>query len=90
MDEAIRLGEEGSPDIMLITECGTADRIRAETENELNLIGTCVMCRYMKMTQLEDILQALRDPRPEQIIELNADVIERASRSLDEMFRLAE
>jgi quinolinate synthase len=48
------------------------------------------MCRYMKMTQLEDILQALRDPRPEQIIELNADVIERASRSLDEMFRLAE
>lgn len=90
MDEAIRLGEEGSPDIMLITECGTADRIRAETETELNLIGTCVMCRYMKMTQLEDILQALRDPRPEQIIELNADVIERASRSLDEMFRLAE
>jgi quinolinate synthase len=90
MDEAIRLGEEGSPDIMLITECGTADRIRAETENELNLIGTCVMCRYMKMTQLEDILQALRDPRPEQIIELDADVIERASRSLDEMFRLAE
>ena len=90
MDEAIRLGEEGSPDIMLITECGTADRIRAETENELNLIGTCVMCRYMKMTQLEDILQALRDPRPEQIIELNSDVIERASRSLDEMFRLAE
>ena len=90
VDEAIRLGEEGSPDIMLITECGTADRIRAETENELNLIGTCVMCRYMKMTQLEDILQALRDPRPEQIIELNADVIERASRSLDEMFRLAE
>jgi quinolinate synthase len=48
------------------------------------------MCRYMKMTQLEDILQALRDPRPEQIIELNSDVIERASRSLDEMFRLAE
>lgn len=90
VDEAIRLGEEGSPDIMLITECGTADRIRAETENELNLIGTCVMCRYMKMTQLEDILQALRDPRPEQIIELDADVIERASRSLDEMFRLAE
>ena len=90
MDEAIRLGEEGSPDIMLITECGTADRIRAETETELNLIGTCVMCRYMKMTQLEDILQALRDPRPEQIIELNADVIELASRSLDEMFRLAE
>ena len=58
---------------MLITECGTADRVRAESENDLNLIGTCVMCRYMKMTQLEDILQALRDPYPEQIIELNEE-----------------
>ena len=47
------------------------------------------MCRYMKMTQLEDILQALRDPYPEQIIELNEEIIQRA-RSLDEMFRLAE
>lgn len=90
MKEALRLGDEGKPDIMLITECGTADRVRAESDSELNLIGTCVMCRYMKMTQLEDILQALRDPRPEQIIELDADIIERAQRSLDEMFRLAE
>ena len=48
------------------------------------------MCRYMKMTQLEDILQALRDPHPEQIIELNEEIIQRAQRSLDEMFRLAE
>ena len=48
------------------------------------------MCRYMKMTQLEDILQALRDPYPEQIIELDEKIIRRAQRSLDEMFRLAE
>ena len=89
-EEALRLGSEGKSDIMLITECGTADRVRAESENDLNLIGTCVMCRYMKMTQLEDILQALRDPRPEQIIELNEEIIQRAQRSLDEMFRLAE
>ena len=44
----------------------------------------------MKRTQLEDILQALRDPEPEQIIEIDDDVIHRAKRSLDEMFRLAE
>ena len=48
------------------------------------------MCRYMKMTQLEDILQALREPHPDQIIELDDDIIQRAQRSLDEMFRLAE
>ena len=89
-EEALRLGTEGKPDIMLITECGTADRIRAESENELNLIGTCVMCRYMKMTQLEDILQALREPRPDQIIELDEGIIKLAQKSLEEMFRLAE
>jgi quinolinate synthase len=89
-EEALRLGSEGKSDIMLITECGTADRVRAESENELNLIGTCVMCRYMKMTQLEDILQALREPHPNQIIELEDEIIQRAQRSLDEMFRLAE
>ncbi|HJN70604.1 MAG TPA: quinolinate synthase, partial [Candidatus Thalassarchaeaceae archaeon] len=90
MNEALRLSEEGKPDIMLITECGTADRVRAESESEVNLIGTCVMCRYMKMTQLEDILQSLRNPRPEQIIELDSKVIQKAQYSLNEMFRLAE
>ncbi|MCH2441553.1 MAG: quinolinate synthase NadA [Candidatus Thalassarchaeum sp.] len=89
-EEALRLGSEGKSDIMLITECGTADRVRAESENELNLIGTCVMCRYMKMTQLEDILQALRDPHPDQIVELDEEIILRAQHSLEEMFRLAE
>jgi quinolinate synthase len=90
MTEAIRLGKEGKNDIMLITECGTADRIQAETDSELNLIGTCVMCRHMKATQLEDILQALREPLPDQIIELDDEVIVRAKKSLDEMFRYAE
>jgi quinolinate synthase len=90
MTEAIRLGNEGKNDIMLITECGTADRIQAESDSELNLIGSCVMCRHMKATQLEDILQALREPLPDQIIELDDEVIIRAKKSLDEMFRFTE
>ena len=90
IDEAIRLGAEGKPDVMLITECGTAERVLAETEDELNLYGACVMCRHMKATQLEDILQALKDPRPDQIIEIEAEIIARAQRNLSEMFRLAE
>ena len=48
------------------------------------------MCRHMKRTQLEDILQALREPEPEQIIEIDEDIIHRARKSLSEMFRLAE
>ena len=75
---------------MLITECGTAERIIAESENDLNLIGACVMCRHMKKTQLEDILQALRNPNPEQIIEIDQNIIDKARMSLEEMFRLAE
>ena len=90
MNEAKRLASIGKRDMMLITECGTADRVLAETEDSLNLMGACVMCRHMKKTQLEDILQALIDPYPEQIIEIPGETLRRASRSLDEMFRLAE
>ena len=90
MEEALRLASVGKKDLMLITECGTTDRIIAESNEELNLVGACVMCRHMKTTQLEDILQALRNPRPDQIIELETSVIEKASKCLDEMFRLAE
>ncbi|MFL2957876.1 MAG: quinolinate synthase [Candidatus Thalassarchaeaceae archaeon] len=87
---ALELSANGKKDIMLITECGTAERIMAESENELNLIGACVMCRHMKKTQLEDILQALKNPKPEQIIQIDQDIINKARISLDEMFRLAE
>ena len=87
---ALELSANGKNDIMLITECGTAERIMAESTNKLNLIGACVMCRHMKKTQLEDILQALKNPSPEQIIELNEVTINKARISLDEMFRLAE
>ena len=48
------------------------------------------MCRHMKKTQLEDILESLTDPRPSQIVEIDEDTLNRASKSLDEMFRLAE
>ena len=89
-DEALRFASEGKRDIMLITECGTADRVLAETNEQLNLIGACVMCRHMKRTQLEDILQALKNPEPDQIIELEDEIVDRARNSLEEMFRLAE
>ena len=90
MEEALRLVSIGKKDLMLITECGTTDRVLAESEEDLNLVGACVMCRHMKTTQLEDILMALRNPSPGQVIELDPSVIERAGRCLDEMFRLAE
>ena len=54
------------------------------------MMGACVMCKHMKKTQLEDILQALIDPYPEQIVEISGETLRRASKSLEKMFILAE
>ena len=88
--KTLELSEKGKKDVMLITECGTVDRILAESKNDLNIIGACVMCKHMKKTHLEDILQSLRNPTTEQVIELDDEIIKRAKHSLEEMFRLAE
>jgi quinolinate synthase len=88
--KTLELSEKGEKDVMLITECGTVDRILAESKNDLNIIGACVMCKHMKKTHLEDILKSLRNPTTEQVIELDDEIIKRAKHSLEEMFRLAE
>ncbi|UCH40094.1 MAG: quinolinate synthase NadA [Gammaproteobacteria bacterium] len=72
---------------MLVTECGLTDRFKAEFKDK-EIVGTCILCPYMKEIQLDDVLQALKDPRPEQVIEIPADVAQRAKRSLDQMFEL--
>ena len=89
MEYARQLEAEGRVDVMPITECGTADRMRAENPG-LNITGACVLCPHMKRTTLADILQVLQGPRPDQVIEIDADVLDGARANLDEMFRLAE
>jgi quinolinate synthase len=88
MDYARRLEGE-DVDVMPVTECGTADRMRAEIPG-LHVTGACVLCPHMKKTQLADILQVLEAPRPDQIIEIPDDVLKGAQRNLEMMFRLAE
>lgn len=89
MDYARRLEATGRVDVMPVTECGTADRMRAEMP-KLNIMGACVMCRHMKKTQLSDILQVLEDPTPEQIIDIPDDTLRGAQRNLAAMFEYAE
>ena len=72
---------------MLVTECGLTDRFKAEFKDK-EIVGTCILCPYMKEIQLDDVLLALKDPQPEQVIEIPADVAQRAKRSLDQMFEL--
>jgi quinolinate synthase len=90
MTHARGLKANGAPvDVMPITECGTADRMRAELPN-VRVQGTCSECPYMKQTDLAKILQALAAPRPEQQIHVEPTVLAAARRSLDRMFELAD
>lgn len=72
---------------MLVTECGLTDRFKAEFKNK-KIVGTCILCPYMKEIQLKDVLKALKDPAPEQFITIAEDVAERARTSLSKMFEL--
>ncbi|MCK5480119.1 MAG: quinolinate synthase NadA, partial [Gammaproteobacteria bacterium] len=72
---------------MLVTECGLTDRFKAEFRDK-EIVGTCILCPYMKQIQLEDVLKALKDPAPEQYIEIPPEIAARAKHSLDRMFEL--
>lgn len=87
MEYARKLEAEGKVDIMPITECGTADRLRAELPR-MNIYGACVQCPHMKKTNLASILQCLQSPRADQIIEIPAADLAGARSSLDRMFEL--
>lgn len=72
---------------MMLTECGLTDRFKTEFPDK-EIVGTCILCPYMKEIQLADVLKALKDPTPEQHIEIPPDIAERARASLDRMFEL--
>ena len=75
---------------MLVTECGLSDRLRVEFAGQhKEFIGSCVLCPYMKMVELPNILESLKNPRPEQIIALDDDVIRRARGAIDQMMKYA-
>ena len=42
----------------------------------------------MKQIHLDGVLEALRNPRPEQVVEIAPDIAARAKQSLDNMFEL--
>jgi len=76
-------------ELMLVTECGFSDRIRVE-HPEKKVVGSCSLCPYMKKIMLKDILQALKSPRKDQIIELPEDIMIKAKKSLDRMVKIVE
>ena len=74
-------------DFALITECGLSEKLRVDFPDK-NFYGSCVMCPYMKKINLDNILQVLESPRPDQNIEIPVEIQERARNSLERMFFL--
>ena len=77
-----------APYFLMLTECGLVSRLAVE-DPEKNFIGGCRLCPYMKMNTLLKIRDALRHPKPEQIITLEEDLRKRAARCIERMFELA-
>jgi len=77
-----------APYFLMLTECGLVGRLAIE-DPEKSFIGGCRLCPYMKKNSLLKIRDALLQPRPEQIIELDEDLRLRAARCIDRMFELA-
>jgi len=72
---------------MLVTECGLTDRFKTEFSDK-EIVGTCNLCPYMKEIHLDDVLKALKQPTPEQYVEIPHDIADRARHSLERMFEL--
>ncbi len=81
--------ESNSDTFFLLTECGLTGILQSEFP-EKRFVGSCTMCKYMKTNSLQDILQALENPRPDQIIELSPDVRQNALRCVERMFEYTE
>ena len=53
--------ESSAKTFMMVTECGLTDRFKAEFEDK-EIVGTCILCPYMKKIELDDVLRALKNP----------------------------
>jgi quinolinate synthase len=71
---------------VLMTECSMSDNIAAANPN-VEMIGTCQMCPYMKMITLPKILKCLQNEAPE--VHVARDIIDRARKPIERMLALS-
>lgn len=74
-----------APSYFMLTECGLTSRLQLEDPKKA-FVGSCTLCKYMKANNLDDILTALQEPRPESIIEIDPRVAKEALDSITAMF----
>jgi len=82
---------EGSaaPSFMLVTECGLGDVARVKFP-EKTFVPMCRLCPYMKATDLARVADVLERLPASHRIELDRGLMDRARRSIERMFELAE
>ena len=73
----------------LLTECGLTGVLQSEFPQK-TFAGGCTMCKYMKSNSLEDILNVLENPSPQNIIKINLDTQKRALQCVNRMFEYAD
>ncbi len=74
---------------MLVTECGLSDKLQADFP-EKQFIPSCGLCPHMKRNDLKKVLQALKSPSKEQIIEIPEETGKKAQAALDKMMELTK
>ncbi len=83
------IDQQKSGHFLMLTECGLISRIEAEMP-EKNFVGSCSLCKYMKSNTLDDILRVLKSPKPEDYVDIDEKIREKALLSINKMFEIAE
>jgi quinolinate synthase len=78
--------QEESGDFIVVTECGMTEKLRDDVPGK-NFYSFCNICRYMKVTTLELILQSLKEERDK--ITLPAEIIAKANKAIVRMLQAA-
>ncbi len=84
MDDYIK--ENQPPKAVLMTECSMSDNVAAANP-DVEMIGTCQLCPYMKMISLPKILKILQSEEPE--IHVDPAISKRARKAVDRMLELS-
>lgn len=72
----------------MLTELGLVNRLEAEYPDK-QFVWPFGVCSYMKKNTLINTLEALVDPRPEQVVNVDPQTAVLAQKSIEKMFELA-
>jgi quinolinate synthase len=73
-----------SKKFFLLTECGLVNRLQIELPNK-EFVGSCTLCKYMKANTLTDILNTLKQPKKENIIQIDENTRKKALETITKM-----